>query len=122
MDEGAIDDLTWRVRDLERDNHELRWRLTQAEDEIKALHTWDGIMRLLEERYPAKSFSTTHGSPGPMIVSLLRKLDRLRNAVADARAASFAEAAEVAGLDTEVGRDLMAIAKSIQPKRPLGDI
>ena len=55
--------------------------------EIDRLHTWDGLMELLDEHWPEDIFPTLPDTdkrdPGPRIVSLLRMVDRLRAEGAD---------------------------------------
>lgn len=60
--------------------------------EMKRLHTWDGIMSLLDEHYPTDIFPHFVGQsdhpdrdPGPRILSLIREVDRLRAAAAGRR-------------------------------------
>lgn len=49
---------------------------------VQRLHSWDGLMELLDEHWPADLFPTvadrSDRDPGPRIVSLLRWLDRSR--------------------------------------------
>ena len=46
------------------------------------MHTWDGLMALLDEHWPEDIFPTMEDTkgrdPGPRIVSLLRWVERLR--------------------------------------------
>lgn len=50
--------------------------------EIDRLRTWDGLMSLLDEKWPEDIFPTreddSERDPGPRIVSLLRWVDRLQ--------------------------------------------
>ena len=53
--------------------------------ELDRLHTWDGLMSLVDEHYPTDIFPHFAGAsdnpdrdPGPRILSLLREVDRLR--------------------------------------------
>lgn len=50
--------------------------------EIERLHSWDGLMELLDEHWPEDIFPTLPDTdkrdPGPRIVSLLRMVDQLR--------------------------------------------
>ncbi|APU93074.1 hypothetical protein SEA_BUBBLES123_77 [Mycobacterium phage Bubbles123] len=50
--------------------------------EVERLHTWDGLMELLDEHWPADIFPTLPDDdkrdPGPRIISLLRWVSRLR--------------------------------------------
>lgn len=55
-------------------------------DEVERLHSWDGLMSLLNEMYPDDIYPTREDDqsrdPGPRIVSLLRRLDEARGAIA----------------------------------------
>jgi len=50
--------------------------------EVERLHSWDGLMSLLDEHYPEDIFPTMADrddrDPGPRIISLLRMLDRAK--------------------------------------------
>lgn len=46
--------------------------------EIDRLHTWGGLMWLLDLYYPPDVFDGSSGDPGPRIVVLTREIDRLR--------------------------------------------
>lgn len=50
--------------------------------ELERLHTWDGLMSLLDEHWPEVIFPTIEDQesrdPGPRIVSLIRWVDQLR--------------------------------------------
>lgn len=50
--------------------------------EVERLHSWDGLMSLLNEHYPEDIFPTMQDredrDPGPRIVSLIRTLGQLR--------------------------------------------
>jgi hypothetical protein len=55
-------------------------------NEVERLHTWAGLMSLLDdEHYPASVFPTEEDrderDPGPRIISLIRQLDEARNEV-----------------------------------------
>jgi hypothetical protein len=71
-----------------------RWRNGQdtdgealhvAADELERLHTWQGLIELLDEHWPEDIFPTEPDSetrnPGPRVVSLLRWVERLRTDV-----------------------------------------
>lgn len=45
------------------------------EEELERLHTWDGLMGLLDEHYPAHIFTGVSGDEGARIVVLTRALD-----------------------------------------------
>jgi hypothetical protein len=51
--------------------------------ELAELHTWRGLMTLLDEHWPADVFdgSSNDGDPGPRIVALMRQVDLLRRQV-----------------------------------------
>lgn len=48
------------------------------EAENERLQTWDGMMSVLDEHYPADVFDGSSGDPGSRIVSLMREVDLLR--------------------------------------------
>lgn len=56
--------------------------------ELERLHSWDGLMSLLDEHWPEDVFPTVPDDasrdPGPRIVALLRVRDRLAAALAAA--------------------------------------
>jgi hypothetical protein len=43
--------------------------------EVRRLHTWNGLMSLLDEHYPADVMTGESGDPGPRILALVRALD-----------------------------------------------
>ncbi len=49
-------------------------------NELDRLHTWVGLISLLDEHYPPDVFDGSSGDPGPTIIRLIREIDRLRNA------------------------------------------
>ena len=53
--------------------------------EIERLHSWQGLMSLLDEHYPESIFPTTEDredrDPGPRIVSLIRQIDELKTMI-----------------------------------------
>lgn len=53
-----------------------------AADELERLHTWAGLISLLDEHWPEDLIPTTEDDPtrdeGPRIVSLIRWVDRLQ--------------------------------------------
>ena len=68
--------------------------------EVERLHSWDGLMELLNEHWPDDIFSTSADresrDPGPRIVSLLRWLDLAKgDAVAALEQAAWAITAEL---------------------------
>lgn len=46
--------------------------------EVDRLHSWDGLMSLLDEHYPADIFTGSSGDDGPRIIALTREVDRLK--------------------------------------------
>ena len=54
------------------------WDMLALVTEVRRLHTWAGLMSLLDEHYPADVFAGTSGDPGPTIVALLREISRQR--------------------------------------------
>ena len=57
-------------------------------DAVERLHTWDGLMSLLDEHYPSDVFvGGAESDPGPRIVGLVRELDAARARVAALEAA-----------------------------------
>lgn len=60
---------------LARDNNER----DTANAEIERLHSWDGLMELLDEHYPIDMIQDTSGDPGSRICALIREMDELRD-------------------------------------------
>ncbi len=52
--------------------------------EIDRLKSWNGLMSLLNERYPADVITGESGDAGAMVVRLTREVDRLRDALVEA--------------------------------------
>jgi hypothetical protein len=52
--------------------------------ELKRLHSWDGLLSLLDEHYPEAVFPTDDDredrDSGPRIISLMRQINFLRSA------------------------------------------
>jgi hypothetical protein len=51
--------------------------------EVERLHSWDGVMSLLDEHYPADIFGAAVADdpardPGPRIISLMRRINEIR--------------------------------------------
>ena len=63
---------------------ELVAELKTTRAELERLHSWDGLMSLLDEHYPEDIFPTLEDrldrDIGPRIISLLRQIQRLRGA------------------------------------------
>lgn len=73
-------------------------QIASLEDALNRLHSWDGLMHLLDEHWPAEVFPTLPDregrDPGPRIVSLIRALDRVtrqRDGLDDELSAAQAE-------------------------------
>lgn len=49
-------------------------------EEIERLHTWSGLMGIIDEHYPGDVVDGSSGDPGPRIVALLREVAALRDA------------------------------------------
>ena len=90
------DDITARARDLlagpkpyfHRDKQAYSC-LSELLAEVERLHTWDGLMSLLDEHWPDDIFPTLRDDasrdPGPRIVSLLRWVEQLNVEVENQR-------------------------------------
>jgi hypothetical protein len=61
---------------------EARQLVPELIAEVERLHSWDGLMSLLDEHYPEDIFPTMDDredrDPGPRIISLLRALDKAK--------------------------------------------
>jgi hypothetical protein len=90
-DYGQLIEEARRFVVMERDSREgvvmFVKRLADAVEELTAenerLHSWDGLMSILDEHYPADLIPTTYDDdpardPGPRIVSLIRSVSELR--------------------------------------------
>lgn len=55
------------------------WLLAKQRDgaraEVAKLHSWPGLMSLLDERYPPEVFDGSSGDEGPRIVALVREVE-----------------------------------------------
>lgn len=53
--------------------------------EVERLHSWGGLMSLLDEHYPEDIFptlpDTSNRDPGPRIISLIRRINEIRSEV-----------------------------------------
>ena len=71
-----------------------RTLLPELTAELERLHTWDGLMSLLDEHWPDDIFPTMADredrDPGPRIVSLIRTVDQLRALQRDDRDTAIA--------------------------------
>jgi hypothetical protein len=54
--------------------------------EVRRLHTWDGLMSLLDEHYPSDVMTGESGDPGPRILRLTREVHLLKLVVDQLRA------------------------------------
>jgi hypothetical protein len=63
-----------QLADLKRIAAELR-------SENQRIHSWAGLMSLLDEHYPSDAFDGSSGDPGPRIIVLIRECDALRHLV-----------------------------------------
>lgn len=86
--QAAISARPGQLEDLER-------IATQLRAERDRLHSWVGIIGLLDEHYPADVFAGRL-DPGPRIIALTREVDRLRTELA-AREQVVTWTAEVKG-------------------------
>lgn len=77
--------------EIETDRYALICRLLDHADaletELTRLHSWDGLIELLNEHWPAEIFNGSSGDPGPTIVALIRVIDGLQQDNASQRAA-----------------------------------
>lgn len=66
------------------DARALRGEVERLRAEVERLHSWDGLMELLDEHWPASIFPTMPDredrDPGPRIISLIRTLDARKRA------------------------------------------
>lgn len=58
-------------------------------DEVARLHTWKGLLWILNEHYPADVFDGSSGDPGPTIVALTREVERHRREILAAGNSDF---------------------------------
>ena len=76
------DDELERIRDLADDDIATVRDMRLVLAELERLHSWDGLIGLLDEHWPEDLYPTldddTARDPGARIVSLLRWVDRLR--------------------------------------------
>ena len=62
--------------------YELEAIAARLRDEHARIHSWNGLMALLDEHYPADVFTGSSDDPGPRIVALIRTVDHLRSRLA----------------------------------------
>lgn len=58
--------------------YDLERIATKLRAERDRLHSWAGLMSLLDEHYPADVFTGRSQDVGPQIIALIREIDRLR--------------------------------------------
>jgi hypothetical protein len=58
--------------------HDNALDIPELLDELDRLHTWPGLMSLLDEHYPADVQLGPDDEPGPRILALVREIDHLR--------------------------------------------
>jgi len=46
--------------------------------EVERLHTWDGLMSILDAHYPPDVFTGDSADPGARLIALMREVERLR--------------------------------------------
>jgi hypothetical protein len=89
---GAMSDIIeWAEEGIARGRfavsptRELIAALKAARAENERLHSWDGLLSILDQIYPESIFPTLADDPyrdtGPRIVSLLRQIERVRTGV-----------------------------------------
>lgn len=82
--DAISEDISMAQRSAEMTRHVALDHAPQLVAEIRRLHTWDGLMSLLDEHYPVDIFPTEPDrddrDPGPRIISLLRTVSELRGA------------------------------------------
>jgi phage shock protein A len=61
-------------------------RAEAAEAELVRLHSWAGLMEMLDEHYPVDVIQDTSGDEGPRICGLIREIDDLRDQLKAAEA------------------------------------
>lgn len=85
---AELDELRWELERLREENrfwhrqdasgpiHDARdTEIGSLRAELERLHTWAGLMSLLDEHYPADVMTGESGDPGPRIVALVRELE-----------------------------------------------
>lgn len=91
--ERRVARAAWDVMDRHRCDEQAERayrRAERAEAELDRLHSWAGLMELLDEHYPADLIPTAPDDPardtGPRIVSLIRRVDAAEAAIERVRA------------------------------------
>lgn len=97
--DAISDDIDMAARSAEMARHVALDHAPQLVDEVRRLHTWDGLMSLLDEHYPVDIFPTEPDrddrDPGPRIISLLRTVAELRGSLPQPRSGLQLEDFEV---------------------------
>jgi hypothetical protein len=70
-----------RMSEFKRIHDECHQQRDLARAEFARLHSWEGLMSLLDEHYPADIFIDDSGDLGPRVVVLIRECDVLRYSV-----------------------------------------
>lgn len=88
----------------ERERNELRAENEQLRAELDRLHSWAGLIELLDEHWPADIFPGGGESTdlGPRVVGLIRESDRLRAELAQLRAGVQATGQDQAVIEAAV--------------------
>jgi hypothetical protein len=76
-----LDEVADGARAAEGDFAAARAEVSRLSRELDRLHSWQGLMSLLDEHWPATVFKSSTEDPGPTIVFLLREVHRLRREV-----------------------------------------
>lgn len=87
MWKGRTIQLQRQVHALQSDNANLIQHVDSLESELASLRSWDGLIELLNDHWPAETFNGSSGDPGPTIVALIRVIDGLQQDNASLRAA-----------------------------------
>lgn len=78
------DRLGWRLVEAEEQLKVLKWLHAEVAHEVERLHSWDGLMELLDEHWPADIFldretaAERSADDGPRVIALIRALDAVR--------------------------------------------
>jgi hypothetical protein len=96
----------------------LRAAVAERDAEMERLHSWDGLMSLLNEHYPedvwpVRDDSAKSMDPGHRVLSLIRRLD-----VAERRLGAVAALADGADPASRRWRDCHSRASRRPPRRP----
>lgn len=122
----ALDVLGAKVRELQAENAEMGRTWVAEVDELRAevrrLHTWEGLMSLLDEHYPADVPLGPDSDPGPRILRLTREVHLLQLVVAQLRANEqrLRELAASAGEWGDLsGQDIYDVLGTAPRERPI---